>query len=155
MAVALRSVVPTRSDAWEFVRWFAEAWMGRPVDPKDGFTAEQLAVVEADTDRLPQLPHRRRLPATAGVGLLARHGRPGGSRRLNRGDDRQADSALCTIVLARLRWETRSRTYVERRIAEGKTRREAIRCPKRHVARELYTIIIRAHTMFQEQALAA
>ncbi|WP_436319776.1 transposase [Streptomyces syringium] len=48
-------------------------------------------------------------------------------RRLNRGGDRQANSALYTIVLARLRWETRSRSYVERRIAEGKTRREAIR----------------------------
>jgi transposase len=76
-------------------------------------------------------------------------------RRLNRGGDRQANSALYTIVLARLRWETRSRSYVERRIAEGKTRREAIRCLKRYVARELYTIIIRAHTMPQDQALAA
>jgi hypothetical protein len=63
-------------------------------------------------------------------------------RRLNRGGDRQANSALYTIVLARLRWETRSRTYVERRIAEGKTRREAVRCLKRYVARELYVIIL-------------
>lgn len=76
-------------------------------------------------------------------------------RRLNRGGDRQANSALYTIVLARLRWETRSRSYVERRIAEGKTRREAIRCLKRYVARELYTIIIRARALPQEQALAA
>ncbi|MER8162798.1 IS110 family transposase [Streptomyces sp. NPDC094472] len=76
-------------------------------------------------------------------------------RRLNRGGDRQANSALYTIVLARLRWETRSRSYVERRIAEGKTRREAIRCLKRYVARELYTIIIRAHARPRDQALAA
>ncbi|MDQ1033332.1 transposase [Streptomyces umbrinus] len=76
-------------------------------------------------------------------------------RRLNRGGDRQANSALYTIVLARLRWETRSRSYVERRITEGKTRREAIRCLKRYVARELYTIIIRAHARPREQALAA
>jgi len=76
-------------------------------------------------------------------------------RRLNRGGDRQANSALYTIVLARLRWETRSRSYVGRRIAKGKTRREAIRCLKRYVARELYTIIIRAHTLPKEQAQAA
>nr|WP_229840050.1 IS110 family transposase [Streptomyces brasiliensis] len=43
-------------------------------------------------------------------------------RRLNRGGDRQANSALYTIVLARLRWDTRTRDYVERRISEGKTR---------------------------------
>ncbi|MCX5322374.1 IS110 family transposase [Streptomyces sp. NBC_00120] len=64
-------------------------------------------------------------------------------RRLNRGGDRQANSALYTIVLARLRWDTRTRDYVERRISEGKTRREAIRCLKRYVAREIYQEIIR------------
>ncbi|MEV4613513.1 transposase [Kitasatospora sp. NPDC049258] len=65
-------------------------------------------------------------------------------RRLNRGGDRQANSALCAIVLARLRWERRSREYLERRIAEGRTRREAIRCLKRYVAREIYRLITAA-----------
>ncbi|MFC9636566.1 IS110 family transposase [Streptomyces mirabilis] len=59
-------------------------------------------------------------------------------RRLNRGGDRQANSALYTIVIARLRWDTRTRSYVERRVTEGKTRREAIRCLKRYVAHEIY-----------------
>ncbi|WP_331745636.1 IS110 family transposase [Streptomyces mirabilis] len=62
-------------------------------------------------------------------------------RRLNRGGDRQANSALYTIVLARLRWDARTRDYVERRVAQGKTRREAIRCLKRYVAREIYQTI--------------
>ena len=62
-------------------------------------------------------------------------------RRLNRGGDRQANSALYTIVLARLRWDSRTRDYVARRIAEGKTRRETTRCLKRYVARELYQVI--------------
>jgi hypothetical protein len=52
-------------------------------------------------------------------------------RRLNRGD-RQANSALYTIVIARLRGNTRTRSYVERRVTESKTRREAIRCLKRY-----------------------
>jgi transposase len=62
-------------------------------------------------------------------------------RRLNRGGDRQANCALYSIVLSRLRWEARSRNYVQRRIAEGKTHREAIRCLKRYVAREIYQLI--------------
>jgi transposase len=62
-------------------------------------------------------------------------------RRLNRGGDRHANSALYTIVIARLRWDTRTRGYVERRVTEGKTRREAIRCLKRYIARELYQVI--------------
>ena len=59
-------------------------------------------------------------------------------RRLNRGGDRQANSALYTIVIAGLRWDRRTQAYVQRRITEGKTRREAIRCLKRYIAREIY-----------------
>jgi transposase len=59
-------------------------------------------------------------------------------RRLNRGGDRQANSALYTITIARLRWDKRTQGYVQRRVTQGKTRREAIRCLKRYIAREIY-----------------
>jgi transposase len=65
-------------------------------------------------------------------------------RRLNRGGDRQANSALYTITIARLRWDKRTQDYVRRRVAEGKTRREAIRCLKRYIAREIYQDITRS-----------
>lgn len=70
-------------------------------------------------------------------------------RRLNRGGNRQANSALYTIVLARLRWDARSRGYIDRRIAEGKTRREALRCLKRYVAREIHRLITRCNISSQ------
>ncbi|MEU7865066.1 IS110 family transposase [Nonomuraea sp. NPDC049141] len=73
-------------------------------------------------------------PIEASSGKVQRH-------RLNRGGDRQANSALHTIVLARLRWDPRTRHYIERRITDGKTRREAIRCLKRYIARDIYRII--------------
>ncbi|MET7356630.1 IS110 family transposase [Streptomyces mirabilis] len=62
-------------------------------------------------------------------------------RRLNRGGDRQANAALYRIVLSRLRWDDRTQDYLRRRLAEGKTRREIIRCLKRYVAREIYRLI--------------
>lgn len=62
-------------------------------------------------------------------------------RRLNRGGDRQANAALYRIVLTRLRWDPHTRAYLDRRISEGRTRREAIRCLKRYVARELYPLL--------------
>lgn len=62
-------------------------------------------------------------------------------RRLNRGGDRQANAALYRITLSRLRWDSRTRDYLDRRITEGKTRREAIRCLKRYIAREIYYLI--------------
>jgi transposase len=66
-------------------------------------------------------------------------------RRLNRGGDRQANSALYTITIARLRWDKRTQHYVQRRITDGKTRREAIRCLKRYICRELYRDITSPH----------
>ncbi|MGP4089992.1 IS110 family transposase [Streptomyces sp. KR55] len=63
-------------------------------------------------------------------------------RRLNRGGDRQANAALYRIVLSRLRWDGRTQEYLRRRLAEGKTRREIIRCLKRYVAREIYRLIV-------------
>ncbi|MCL7493179.1 transposase [Streptomyces sp. MCA2] len=67
-------------------------------------------------------------------------------RRLNRGGNRQANSAFYTIVLARLRWDNRTRGYIDRRVSEGKTRREALRCLKRYVAREIHRLITRTTT---------
>jgi hypothetical protein len=66
---------------------------------------------------------------------------PGRRRRyrLNRGGDRRANVALYRIVQSRLRFDMRTRTYDERRIAEGKTRREVIRCPKRF--REVFHLV--------------
>ncbi len=62
-------------------------------------------------------------------------------RRLNRGGNRQANAALFRITLTRLRHDPRTRAYLDRRTAEGKTRREAIRCIKRYLAREIYTLL--------------
>ncbi|WP_406251978.1 IS110 family transposase [Streptomyces atratus] len=58
--------------------------------------------------------------------------------RLNRGGDRQANAALYTIVLVRMKYDQRTQEYVARRTAEGLAKRDIIRCLKRFVAREVY-----------------
>ncbi len=70
-------------------------------------------------------------PIHASSGTRTRH-------RLNRGGDRQANRALHTIVMSRMRTDPRTRDYVARRTTEGKTTREIRRCLKRYVAREIY-----------------
>lgn len=59
-------------------------------------------------------------------------------RRLNRGGNRQANHALYRIVITRMSYDTRTRAYVERRIAQGRSKPEVIRSLKRYVAREVY-----------------
>ncbi|MGI8946502.1 MAG: IS110 family transposase [Ornithinimicrobium sp.] len=70
-------------------------------------------------------------PIPASSGKIQRH-------RLNRGGDRQANAALHRVVVVRLRWHEPTRTYMERRLKEHKTKAEIIRCLKRYVAREIY-----------------
>jgi transposase len=79
--------------------------------------------------------------ALCGVNPLEASSGKTSRRRLNRGGDRQANSALYRIAICRLRCDARTRDYLTRRITEGKTRREAIRCLKRYLAREIYQII--------------
>ena len=75
-------------------------------------------------------------PVPASSGKVTRH-------RLNRGGDRAANSALHIIAIGRLRTDNRSQTYVARRVAEGHSKLEAIRCLKRYIAREVYALIRR------------
>lgn len=70
-------------------------------------------------------------PIDASSGKNERH-------RLNRGGDRQANSALWHIVLTRMVCDPRTQHYIERRMKEGRTKKEAVRCLKRYVAREVY-----------------
>ena len=58
--------------------------------------------------------------------------------RLDFAGNRSANRALHMIVIVRLRYCDRTNAYLERRLAEGKTKKEVIRCLKRFVARELY-----------------
>jgi transposase len=68
----------------------------------------------------------------------ASSGRTTGRHRLSRSGDRAANSALYIITIVRMRHHQPTRDYLERRTAEGRTKREIIRCLKRYIAREIY-----------------
>jgi len=70
-------------------------------------------------------------PLEASSGKVTRH-------RLNRGGDRQANRALWHIVITRLASDPDTQAYMERRLKEGRSKREVIRILKRYVAREVY-----------------
>ena len=78
-------------------------------------------------------------PIDASSGLTSR-------KRLNRGGDRSANHALGRIVMVRMVFDARTRAYVTRRTAEGRSKREIIRSLKRYVARELYRCLPRPQT---------
>ncbi|MDJ0358439.1 IS110 family transposase [Paenarthrobacter sp. PH39-S1] len=73
-------------------------------------------------------------PIPASSGKTTRH-------RLSRGGDRAANSAIYRIVLVRMSKDQRTRDYVAKRTAEGKSKMEIMRCLKRYVAREIYRVL--------------
>ncbi|MCA4135313.1 IS110 family transposase [Arthrobacter sp. M4] len=98
--------------------------------------ASQLLVTVGDNpDRLENEAQFASLvgvaPVPASSGKTTRH-------RLSRGGDRNANHALYQVVLVRMASCRRTKDYVAKRTAEGKSKREIMRCLKRYAAREIY-----------------
>ena len=83
--------------------------------------------------------HAGTAPIPASSGNTQRH-------RLHRGGDRQLNRAIHIIALSRARTDPATRAYLDRKHAEGKTKREAIRCLKRHLARRIWRLLYTTQT---------
>jgi transposase len=80
-------------------------------------------------------------PIQASSGQTNRH-------RLNRSGNRQANNALWRIAMVRMTTDEETRTYLAKRTAEGKTKRDVTRCLKRHLAREVFWLL--QHPVYDE-----
>jgi transposase len=80
-------------------------------------------------------------PIQASSGQTNRH-------RLNRSGNRQANNALWRIATIRMICDEETKTYLARRTAEGKTKRDVTRCLKRHIAREAFWLL--QHPAYEE-----
>src|SRR5918993_1879262 len=87
-------------------------------------------------------------PVPASSGKTSRH-------RLNRGGHRQANAALHRVVVVRMRTHQPTLDYLRRRTAEGKSKREIIRCLKRFVAREIFGYLCRDPKPTRPEQVAA
>ena len=64
-----------------------------------------------------------------------------GRYRINHGGHRRLNAAIYRTVIVRMRFHEPTIAYVARRTAEGKSKRDIIRCLKRYVIREIYHLI--------------
>jgi transposase len=100
--------------------------------------AAQLIITWSHRDRVRNEAAFARLagvaPLPASSGQTIRH-------RLSRGGDRQLNRALHTVILHRRHHDPATRDYIARRVAEGKTTRDATRILKRYLARHLYRVM--------------
>jgi transposase len=104
--------------------------------------AELLLVVGDNPERIRSEATLAKLcgacPVPASSGKTVRH-------RLNRGGHRQANAALHRILIVRMRFHEPTITYTARRTAEGKTKKEILRCLKRLLIRDIFQIIVAPH----------
>jgi transposase len=73
-------------------------------------------------------------PIPASSGRTTRH-------RLDRGGNRQLNCALHRLAVNKGRYDPKTAAYLARKQAEGKSRREALRCLKRHLARRVWRLL--------------
>jgi transposase len=98
-------------------------------------TAAKLITEIAGVERFHSQAKLARLagiaPIPASSGAHHRH-------RLDRGGNRQLNAAFHRVAITQLRWHPPAQSYLARKLADGKTKREALRCLKRHLVRAIY-----------------
>jgi transposase len=104
-------------------------------------TAAILIGRTAGAARFPSDASFARLAGTAPIpcssGQRDRH-------RLDRGGDRQLNYALHVIAITRAQYDPQTKAYLARKEAEGKTKKGALRCLKRHLARHFHHLLSNA-----------
>jgi transposase len=105
-------------------------------------TAATLLVAGGDNPA--RLASEASFAALCGVSPVDRSSGRNQHHGLNRGGNREANSALWRIALVRMATDPETRAYIERRTRDGKTKRQIMRCLKRYIARELYPLLIEA-----------
>jgi transposase len=103
-------------------------------------TAAEILVVAGDNPE--RIHSEAALAKLAGIGPVPTgSGMTSGRHRTNHGGHRQLNAAIYRTVIVRMRFHQPTIDYVARRTAEGKTKREIIRCLKRYVIREVYHLL--------------
>lgn len=109
-----------------------------PLLEETGVGAYTAAVIISAWSHLGRVRNEAAFAALAGVNPIPASSGNTTRHRLNRGGDRRLNKALHYIAITRMTRHPATKAYLEKRLAEGRTRREVRRCIKRYLARHLY-----------------
>jgi transposase len=131
-----RSVLELERDLQTRTRALAPALLQLP-----GCGALSAAKLLSEIGPIDRFGNDAQLARHAGVAPLEASSGKQRRHRLDRGGNRQLNCALHRIAITQGRVHAPARAYLERKQSEGKSRREAIRCLKRQLARTVYTTL--------------
>lgn len=115
--------------------------------------ASQLLITAGDNPE--RLHSEAAFAALCGVSPLPASSGQTNRFRLNRGGNRAANSALYQIALVRMASDPMTKTYVAKRTADGKTKKEILRCLKRAIAREVFHLLTNPQPVIHGKDLRA
>lgn len=104
-------------------------------------TADAAGLAVAAGDNPERIPNEAKFASICGVSPIPASSGKTDRHRLNRGGNRQANKAIHMIAVSRMRGDERTLAYMAKRKSDGKTKREAMRCLKRFIAREVYSTL--------------
>ncbi len=112
---------------------------GNPLEDVCGAGLQVTATLIAQSGDVRRFRDRAAYARYGGVAPIpCGSGASAGRHRLHRGGNRQVNAALHRIAIVQAQWDPAARAYLERKLAEGKTPREARRALKRHLANLVY-----------------
>jgi transposase len=115
------------------------AQSGNPLEDVCGAGLQVAATLIAQSGDVRRFRNRAAYARYGGVAPIpCGSGASAGRHRLHRGGNRQVNAALHRIAIVQAQWDPAAQAYLERKLAEGKTPREARRALKRHLANLVY-----------------
>nr|KHD96682.1 transposase [Kocuria polaris] len=134
-----------QEETHELAAMIEELVLATAPQPVDAFgigadTAAEILIVVGDNPE--RIHSEAALAKLAGISPIPASSRLStGRHRINHGGHRQLNAAIYRAVIVRMRFHEPTIAYVARRTAEGKSKRDIIRCLKRYVIREVYHLI--------------
>jgi transposase len=141
---ALQSVIVSLEQAVQGLKATIRATvtpLAAPLLARRGVGPITTGIVLAETGRIDRFPSRDHFASFAGSAPIPWASGAHQAVRVNAGGNRRLNHAIHIIVLGRLRIDPTTRAYRDRKLAEGKTQREAIRALKTYVCREIYDVL--------------
>jgi transposase len=119
-----------------------------------GVGALTAAKLIAEIAGIERFRSQAKLARLAGIAPIPAHSGNRTRVRLDRGGNRQLNAAVHRMAVTQLRCHQPAKDYVARRISEGKTKREALRCLKRHLVRTIHNTMTTTSNNAPTPALA-
>jgi len=99
-----------------------------------GVGAVSAGLILGEVGDISRFPTRNHFASYTGTAPVAVSSGDRNRHRLNRAGNRRLNHAIHIAAIAQIRYDTPGRAYFRRKLGEGKSRREALRCLKRRIS---------------------